>query len=167
MGKKRKIVVIGGGASGMTAAIMAARNGAEVTILEQKDRLGKKILSTGNGKCNYTNANMDVSFFRGEDPSFVSSVLHKFSTEDTLTFFEKLGVLSKKRNGYYYPKSDQASAVLDVLCMEIKKLGIKVCCNTKVLSVQKKKDFLIKTSEGTYLADALILSTGGKASLRK
>ena len=74
MGKKRKIVVIGGGASGMTAAIMAARNGAEVTILEQKDRLGKKILSTGNGKCNYTNANMDVSFFRGEDPSFVSSV---------------------------------------------------------------------------------------------
>lgn len=164
MGKKRKIVVIGGGASGMTAAIMAARNGAEVTILEQKDRLGKKILSTGNGKCNYTNANMDVSFFRGEDPSFVSSVLHKFSTEDTLTFFEKLGVLSKERNGYYYPKSDQASAVLDVLCMEIKKLGIKVCCNTKVLSVQKKENFLIKTSEGTYLADALILSTGGKAS---
>ena len=105
MGQKRKIAIVGGGASGMVAAIMAAREGASVTLFEQKERLGKKILSTGNGRCNYTNANMDISCFRGEELSIVEHVLRRFGTEDTLRFFEKLGIVPKERNGYYYPQS--------------------------------------------------------------
>ena len=164
MGQKRKIAIVGGGASGMVAAIMAAREGASVTLFEQKERLGKKILSTGNGRCNYTNANMDISCFRGEELSIVEHVLRRFGTEDTLRFFEKLGIVPKERNGYYYPQSDQAAAVLDVLCMEIRRLHVMVHCQTKVLSIQKRKDFVIRTSEGQFHADAVILSTGGQAS---
>ncbi len=164
MEKKRNIIIVGGGASGITAAIFAARNGASVTILEQKELLGKKILSTGNGRCNFTNAAMDVSFFRGEDTSIVKHVLGKFSTEQTLRYFTDLGILSKERNGYYYPKSDQASAIVDVLLMELKRLRVNICCNTKVLSIQKKNPFLLKTSAGNYYADNVILAAGGKAS---
>lgn len=148
----------------MIAAITAARNGADVTIIEQKERLGKKILSTGNGRCNYTNARMDASFFRGEDISIVESVLSQFDANDTLQFFEELGIVPKERNGYYYPKSDQASAVLDVLCMEIERLGVNVYFDTKVVSIQKKEEFFVKTTKGIFVSDAVILSTGGKAS---
>lgn len=164
MGQKHKIAIVGGGASGMVAAIMAAREGASVTLFEQKERLGKKLLSTGNGRCNYTNAKMDVSCFRGEELAIVEHVLRRFDTQDTLRFFEKLGIVPKERNGYYYPQSDQAAAVLDVLCMEIRRLQVTVCCQTKVISIQKKKDFSIRTSEGVFHADAVILSTGGQAS---
>lgn len=164
MEKKPYIVVVGGGASGILAAIMAARNGASVTILEQKEQLGKKILSTGNGKCNYTNAAMDVSFFRGDDVSIVHPVLEQFNTEDTVRFFAELGILPKERNGYFYPKSEQASAVQEVLLMELRRLRVTVCCNTKVLSIQKKERFIVRTKDAAYQADAVILSTGGKAS---
>lgn len=164
MKKKRNIIIIGGGASGLVAAITAARAGADVTILEQKERLGKKILSTGNGRCNYTNARMDTSFFRGEDLSIVENVLSQFDANDTLKFFEDLGIFPKERNGYYYPKSDQASAVLDVLCMEIERLGVNVYCDTKVVSIQKKEEFFVKTTKCIFASDAVILSTGGKAS---
>ena len=84
----RSIVVIGGGASGLVAAISAARQGAKVTILEQNSKLGKKVLSTGNGKCNMTNMNQDLSFYRSDVPEFVEYVLSAFSVNDTLTFFE-------------------------------------------------------------------------------
>ncbi len=164
MKKKQNIIVVGGGASGLVAAITAARKGADVTILEQKERLGKKILSTGNGRCNYTNARMNVSFFRGEDVSIVEQVLSLFDTNDTLQFFEELGIVPKERNGYYYPKSDQASAILDVLCMEVHRLRVNVYCDTKVISIQKKEEFFVKTTKGLFTSNAVILSTGGKAS---
>lgn len=164
MEHRRRIVVIGGGASGMTAAIFAARSGAAVTILEQKEQLGKKILSTGNGRCNFTNAVMDASFFRGEDLSIVSPILEKFGAKDTLDFFRELGILPKERNGYYYPKSDQASAVQEVLRMELERLRVQICCNTKVVSVVKSNTFTVKTTGKTYHADAVILAAGGKAS---
>lgn len=164
MEKKPHIVIVGGGASGILAAVMAARKGVPVTILEQKEQVGKKILSTGNGKCNFTNSKMEPSHFRGEDVSIVPKVLQKFDTSDTLKFFSELGILPKERNGYYYPKSEQASAVQEVLIMELKRLRVNVCCNTKVLAIQKKEKFYIRTSDKAYHADAVILATGGKAS---
>ncbi len=160
----RKIIIIGGGASGMAAGVMAARAGADVVILEQKERLGKKILSTGNGKCNFTNTNMKASYFRGEDTTIVSKVLEQFGAEDTVRFFQELGIVPKNRQGYLYPKSEQAAAVADVLIMELKRLHVEVRLSTKVLGIEKRRDFLVKTSEGNLRGDAVILATGGKAS---
>ena len=97
-----KVCVIGGGASGMAAAIAASRLGAEVTILEHKDRLGKKLLSTGNGRCNFTNAHMAIQCFRsGSSLEIVQNVLDQFGTTETLHFFEELGVIPKSRDGYF------------------------------------------------------------------
>jgi len=161
----RKIVVIGGGASGIMAAITAAKEGAHVTIVEQKDRIGKKLLSTGNGRCNLTNEFMDITCFRGENLSIVSDVLNQFGAEMTKSFFEGLGVILKSRQGYLYPISDQASTILDVLRMEIERLGIEVLLSQKVVEVSKKKsEFVVKTTQSSISADAVILSTGGKAS---
>ena len=162
---KRRIVIVGGGASGLIAAIAAAREGAFVTLIEQKDRVGKKILSTGNGRCNITNEFMDISCFRGEDISVVTEVLNQFGYEDTIRFFEELGVMMKNRQGYIYPISDQASTILDVLRMEVECLGIKVVLGESVQNISPlKKGFQIQTSQNVYRSDAVILATGGKAS---
>ena len=95
---KRRIAIVGGGAAGLAAAITAARMGAHVILLEHKDRVGKKILATGNGRCNYTNAKMDPSCFyagcqrSGGDSMFITSLLEKFPTERVLDFFAEIGV---------------------------------------------------------------------------
>lgn len=163
--KKRKVIIVGGGASGMTAAISAAREGAEVTVIEQKERLGKKILSTGNGRCNLTNAHMTADCFRGDDTSIVSQVLGQFGYEETLRFFEELGVVVKNRQGYIYPISEQASTILDVLRMEIRQLPITVLLGQSVTGMTRKKNgFEVKTADSQMYADAVILSTGGKAA---
>ena len=163
--KERHVIIVGAGASGMIASITAARNGAKVTLIEQKDRVGKKILSTGNGRCNLTNASMDSSFFRGDDISIVSSVLEQFSYEDTLHFFAELGVITKDRQGYIYPISDQASTILDVLRMELSLLSVEVFLDETVSNITKTKHgFLVKTNQKTIQGDAVILATGGKAA---
>lgn len=149
----------------MVAAISAAREGAKVTIIEHQNKLGKKILSTGNGKCNLTNEYMVAECFRGEDLSIVDTVLKKFGYKETVSFFESLGVLTKSRQGYIYPVSEQASAVLDVLVMELEKLSVDVILNEHVTSVsQKKEQFTVVAGNKKYCADAVILATGGKAA---
>ena len=161
----KRIIVVGGGASGLVAAISAARAGADVTILEQKDRIGKKLLSTGNGRCNLTNTHMNVSCFRGDHMEEVAAVLEQFGYSKTQEFFEELGVILKDRQGYIYPISDQAATVLDVLRMEIEQLMISVCSDEKVLRITKNgKGFCVQTNNKIYKSDAVILSTGGKAA---
>ena len=163
--RKRHVIIVGGGASGLMAAITAAREGAIVTIIEQKDRIGKKILSTGNGRCNLTNTYMKNSCFRGDDISIVPKVLEQFGQEDAMLFFEELGVILKERQGYVYPISDQASTVLDVLRMEVERLQIQVLLEHKVEAVKcTKKGFALQTNQKTVYGDAVILATGGKAS---
>lgn len=161
------IAIIGGGASGMAAAIASKRQNAKanVIIFEHKDIPGKKILSTGNGRCNLTNEYMETSCFRSDRPEKLAPVLERFGANDTIRFFEDLGILTKSRNGYIYPRSDQASAVLDVLRMELKKLGIEVILNTHVKDIAStKKGFRIFTDNKNYLANKVILSTGSKAA---
>lgn len=163
--KTKRIIIVGGGASGLVAAICATRDGANVTIIEQKERLGKKILSTGNGRCNLTNEYMDLECFRGDDTSVVSKVLEQFGYEDTLSFFEELGVILKNRQGYIYPISDQASTILDVLCYEIKRLNVCVVLEESVKNIRKEaNEFIINTNKNSYICDAVILATGGKAA---
>ena len=163
--KQKRVIIIGGGASGMVAAIIAAREGAAVTLIEQKERLGKKILSTGNGRCNFTNSKMTTACFRGDDISIVDGVLSQFSHMDTLKFFQELGMLYKERQGYFYPLSDQATTVCDVLIMEIERLGVEVFTEEKVVDVRKNDlEFLVKTTNHKFTGDALILATGGKVA---
>ena len=101
-----QILVVGGGASGMMAAIVAKRNGSNVTILERNDRLGKKLLATGNGRCNYTNENIDLKFFHGEDKDFIKLVINKFTNKDAIEFFEKMGIVPAiEDNGKVFPLS--------------------------------------------------------------
>ena len=140
---RRRIVIIGGGASGLVAAIGAAGSGADVTIVEHMDRVGKKILSTGNGRCNLTNLRMEADCYRCGQEGFPMEVIRGFGVDETLAFFKGLGIEPKDRNGYIYPNSDQASAVLDVLRCEVERLGVVVLlsCNVeKIVPIDENKD---------------------------
>jgi len=166
MGRKKQVVIVGGGAAGIVAAISARRAGADVTILERNPRIGKKILATGNGRCNYTNINTDINFYNGKNPKFAYSALSKFTVEDTISFFEELGIEHKVEDfGKVFPMSDQASSVLDVLLYELNELGVNINCDAYVNEISKNKErFRIKLDNGKeYQADSVIISTGGKA----
>lgn len=164
----KRVIIIGGGASGITAAVYAAAGGAAVTILEHTERIGKKILSTGNGKCNMTNLYMESECFRCSQPDFPMKVIRHFGVEETLKFFKELGVVPKIKNGYVYPNSEQASAVLDVLRSELEHLGVKIVTNCKTgrISISDKNKFRFKTDtdKGAFEADALIISAGSMAA---
>ncbi|MDO5572378.1 MAG: NAD(P)/FAD-dependent oxidoreductase [bacterium] len=165
-----KIGIIGGGAAGLTAAIQAAEGCNEVTVLEHMDRVGKKILSTGNGKCNLTNTDQRPEHYHGTHPDFAEQVFRQCSYAEVLHFFTKLGIYTKNKNGGLYPYSEQASAVLDVLRMKMEALHIQICCNTEVEQIAHKDQFHVFTVDRNssekkeYLFDRLILSTGGKAA---
>lgn len=158
------VVVVGGGASGMMAAITAAKAGAKVTIIEHKDRIGKKILSTGNGRCNFTNLSLDLNGYRGGSCDFVKGILDQFTVEETLKFFESIGIMAKEKHGCVYPYSEQASAVLDALRFEVEHLDIRVRCEENIQSISYKGSFQIQTDQGSYQAHKLILACGSKAS---
>lgn len=159
------VAVIGGGAAGLVAAIAAARCGAKTVIIEHTDRVGKKILATGNGKCNYTNKLQGVSFYRGEDPAFVLPVFEQFGFEETVAFFEELGIFPKEKSGYYYPACGQASAVLDVLRMELDFLEVQILTSCKCKDVKKEKNgFSVSTGNDKIRAKTIIFATGLLAS---
>ena len=164
--KQKHVIVIGGGASGMMAAITAARIGAKVTILERNPRIGKKILATGNGRCNYSNITADISCYHGQNPRFAHSALANFDVQATLDFFEELGITPKiEERGKVFPMSEQASSVLDVLRYELEQTGVKVICEAYVRKIVKKDNtFLVTLDNSTeYRGDSVILAAGGKA----
>lgn len=167
MNKDIKILIIGGGAAGMTAAIVAARNGAEVTLLEQLNRVGKKILATGNGRCNLTNSNIDISMYHGNNVEFALPALQYFDQYKTIEFFEDLGISCVEEGiGKVFPASGQASSVLDVLRYEMSNLKVVEMCDTVVTSiVPKANGFDLHLKDGNVLkGDKVILACGGKAS---
>jgi len=130
MKNKKHVLVAGGGAAGMMAAISAGRMGAQVTITERNPRVGKKILATGNGRCNYTNTNSSCDYYYGGNPEFARGALIAFSADDAIRFFEKLGIEPKVEElGKVFPMSEQASSVLDVLLYELNRLGVNMVCD--------------------------------------
>ncbi|MGI6648987.1 MAG: NAD(P)/FAD-dependent oxidoreductase [Bacillota bacterium] len=150
----------------MIAAISARRLGADVTILEKNPRVGKKILATGNGRCNFTNINTDITYYHGSNPKFAYTALSNFTTEDTIRFFEKLGIAHKVEDlGKVFPMSDQASSILDVLLYELNDIGINIVCDAYVKNITPKGDrFRIELADGkVYHGDRVIIATGGKA----
>lgn len=158
-------VVIGGGAAGFTAAITAKENGLDIIILERKDRALKKVLATGNGRCNYTNINADISNYYGKDKDFAQDALRIFTPDDSINFFEKLGIVHKiEENGKVYPYSGQASAVVDALRFETQRLEIPVYTNFDVSKIEYKNSlFKIFSNDGNRIITCkkLILAAGG------
>ena len=161
----KNIIVVGGGASGLMAAISAAKSGASVCILEHNEKLGKKILATGNGRCNFSNRLQEPSCYRSSQRNFPWQVIEQFPAEKTIAFFEELGICTRDRGGYLYPGSDQAASVLEVLQMEVERLQIPVEYGVQICGIVKKKEqFEIRTATKRYHCQKLILATGSKAS---
>jgi predicted Rossmann fold flavoprotein len=160
-----KIAVIGGGASGLMAAIAAAKNGAQVSVYEKMNRVGKKILATGNGRCNYTNMNLSKECYHSNDLSLTDEVMNFFGLDKTLSFFEDLGIFPYvDEKGKVYPNSLQASSILDVLRYELKRLKVDEITDFKVTALRKNKGKFSIIGSDTADADRVILATGGKAS---
>lgn len=160
--------IIGGGASGMMAAAAAAGRGAQVTILEQRDRVGKKLLATGNGKCNLSNLDFCVPRdYRSRDMQRLPSFFARFGVEDTLRFFRERGMCTVDKNGYLYPRCGQASAVLDLFREELLRLGVETVCSCRILKISKKGGrFQVATDRQPFFFDNLILSCGSPAGTK-
>lgn len=148
------------------AGISAARKGAKVLILEHMDSAGKKILATGNGKCNFTNEKQGIAYYRGKNPAFVLPVFEQFGLTETLELFEELGIVPRsKRDGCYYPASGQASSVREVLLLECRRLKVRIAYNVGIRSIKKESDcFIFDTKQGEFQSVSCILATGGKAA---
>jgi hypothetical protein len=156
------VIVIGAGASGLMAAITAANENAQVLLLEQKERIGKKLLATGNGKCNFTNENMELSAFHG-DLELVKAVLAQFSRDDTLAFFHALGIFPKNKNGYYYPASEQAASVVHAFSRAIaQKDNITLRTSARTTQIRKDSDYFTVMTEDhrKEKGKAIILASG-------
>lgn len=168
-GKKYQVVVIGAGASGMAAAIAALEEAkGKVLLLESNDRVGKKILATGNGKCNFTHENISIEHYHTDDRGVLDSVLSGFPTGAALAFFERLGMCAREKNGYFYPLPETASTVLDVLRLRLSELDCDILCKIRVEKIEKKgEDFLVSfLEEGKRChvsAGSVILAAGSKA----
>ena len=163
---KTEIAVIGGGASGLMAAITAKKSGKEVVILERKDRILKKVLITGNGRCNITNVNANISNYFGKNISSVENILNRFTPQDTMDFFNGLGIVCNEENrGKVYPLSGQASSVVDALRFEAEKLGIKIETEFYVRKIEKDGfKFKIYSEERKKIeAGRVILAAGGQS----
>ncbi len=157
-----KVIVIGAGASGLVAGIMAASSGAKVVIIEKNNKPGKKLLATGNGRCNITNIDMTLEKYRGEELSLVKSIINKYDVGDIRSFFESISLKTRDVNGYIYPYSLQAQTVVDKLVSKCRSLGVKLALETECIDIvqKKSKGFIVKTPNYEYDADKVIVATG-------
>ena len=161
-----EIAVIGGGASGLIAAITARKAGKKVTILERKERILKKVLVTGNGRCNLTNARASISNYFGKNILLIENILNNFTPQNVMDFFYELGVIcNKEERGKVYPLSGQASSVVDALRFEAEKLGIKIETEFYVRKIEKDgfKFKIFSEDKRKIEANRVILSTGGQS----
>ena len=151
----QKIAIIGGGASGLVAAIMSAKNG-EVVLFEKDDRIGKKILQTGNGRCNFCNKNLSQQKYN--NPKFVERVFSKVGLDDILNLFKNLGLCySWDEEGRMYPTSNLASSVLDVLRYECQRVGVVIKTNNPILDI-KIRDGKFEIQNEIF--DKVVISSG-------
>ena len=159
------VAVIGGGASGLTAAVFAARSGAKTVILEKNNRVGKKILATGNGRCNLANAHLSVDRFYG-DKSFIKKAFIHFSLSDIVSFFESIGLpCTELENGKMYPKSLQATSVLDLLREELLLRQVEIETDFQVKSLEIiKNGYKLLSGSGEIKAKKVVIACGGAAA---
>lgn len=156
------IIIIGAGASGIVTAINAKNENNRVILLEKNDRIGKKLLATGNGRCNYTNMNLSEKNY--SSPDFVKRTLEDFSNEDLINYFRILGLESTLDGNRVYPISLKANSVLNILIYWLEKKGIEVKTKSQVKEIKKtKKGYEVITNEETLRADIVVAAFGGKA----
>lgn len=166
-----QILIIGAGASGLTAAIFAARSGCSVCVLEALSRPASKLLSTGNGKCNFSNTKLDFSCYRGNDVDVIKPIIDEFDTQAAIDFMKSIGIASTDRQGYLYPMSGQAASVVDCLIMEARQLGVRIVTECPVKNIIMENNGLVWTAvtEGgsSYRGKRLILAAGSYAGIKK
>lgn len=166
--KNRSIIVAGAGASGMVAAIEAAKRELFVTLIEANDEVGKKIYATGNGRCNLTNRKMSEENFRSQNMAFVKEIIDRFGYKETLSYFGELGLCFKDRDGYIYPRSGQASSVAEVLYTACLLYGVHIVLGSPVKAIEKQDNrFIVKTDDKVYRAEGVILACGSLAGIQK
>ena len=166
MSKDCDLIVIGGGVSGMSAATTAAECGLRVLLLEGRERVGKKLLSTGNGRCNFTNEAVDVSFYYDADPELIMSVIGEDEPQKLLSWMRSMGIEGKAVSGRYYPRSEQASAVLDAMRIRMERAGVRIRTGAKVLYVREAESgcFEVQTADDIFTCPKVILAAGSKAA---
>lgn len=161
---KKTVAIIGGGASGIIASIYAAKRGYNVIILERNSTCCKKILITGNGKCNYFNDDWNLKHYQTNSVEKIATVINDENKKEILSFFNKIGIVPKIKNGYYYPYSNQAVSIKTNLLREATLNGVVIKNDCFVEKVEKKDNhFLINVNEEIIVADAVIMATGSKA----
>ena len=157
-----KIGIIGGGAAGVVAAIKAKNKNNQVTILERNKECGKKILVTGNGKCNYWNEDQNINHYESSTPKKIKELINEKTEKEVLEFFNDLGIVPKIKNGYYYPNSNQALSIRNILIEECKLKDIDIKTNYLVTDIVKINNIFIINNELEF--DKIIISTGGCAA---
>ena len=163
------IGIIGGGASGMAAALAAAENEqAQVLLFERQARVGRKLLATGNGRCNLTNLGACPERYHGDDPAFACAALGRYGVEDTLAWFSGLGLCTvAEDSGRVYPYSDQANSVVDVLRFALQKPNIRVLTGFEVTKIRQiTPGFTVESAEESHFCDKLIVACGGLAGTK-
>lgn len=165
--KKTDVLIVGGGPAGLTAAAVIAENtekNIDITVLERKDKVGKKLLATGNGRCNFTNDILDDMSYRGNNPSFAYKIIDRFNKGTLIVYMRRMGVLHTSINGYYYPRSLQASSVLDAMNKKLDYLGVSIKCGVNVTRIEKKKDmYIVGTDKTDICARYVVIASGGKS----
>ncbi len=166
MGSPKRVVIVGGGASGMVAALAAARHGAQVTVFENYERVGRKLLATGNGRCNLTNMHVSYEHYTGGPREFVAPLLAEFTPDTVRAFFAERGVLSRvEEDGRVYPVTGQAATVLDALRAAMEQTGVDIVCGSPVAAVSSDRHtFVLAVQGGTRAADRVVVAAGGSAA---
>ena len=161
----KHIVIVGGGAAGLISAIYSKTNNNIVTILERNSSCGKKILATGNGKCNYWNDDQNINHYHSTNNELLPRIITKELIEEVPAFFNNLGIVPKIKNGYYYPFSNQATTIKNALLNEIENKKIKIRHDVLVNKITKKDNYFeIETENEIIKADKVIIATGSCAS---
>lgn len=164
--KMVEMIVVGAGAAGLIAAITSARAGQKITLLEQNNKIGKKILVSGNGKCNIDNKYISSNRFHSQNPTFIAEVLEGYDFDVVEKFFTSIGLeLVEGKEGKMFPMSLQASSVVELLEYEAKRVGVQIICDCTVISISKEGDtFTLETSQGSKTCKKLLLASGSPAA---
>lgn len=154
--------MVGAGASGLVTAIVSARRGKKVVILEKNNKIGKKLLATGNGKCNISNQRPTLERFYSQNPKFIANVFEGYSFQSVRQFFKSIGLeLIEAKEGKVFPMSLQASSVVELLVCECEQLGVKIMCEAEVSKTSFREDkFIVSYNHTQIESKKLVLATG-------